>query len=158
LTRSVRTIACSCLRFTLAELGRCAECVDLFVRDARVSCGGTSEEAAVEFKDRDALLDLGRRIMSGEFDVGAGRLVPPLRTRHVLSNITLFGEKTGHASGYSFLTVSTVGGTEAPRWLASGRYSDRLCRCSAGCWRFESRTFVSDAMSDDARRLSHARG
>ena len=36
----------------------------------------------------------------GEFEIAVGRLVPPLRCRQVLSNITLFGAEAGHASAY----------------------------------------------------------
>jgi SnoaL-like protein len=128
----------------LLELGRCAEWADLFLPQALVRCPGTGDNASVQFKGRDELLVLGRRLMLGEFDVAAGRLVPPLRCRHLLNNITLFGGEPQGASGYAFLTVTTVGGREPPRWLASGKYSDRLRRCAAGCWRFESRTFIPD--------------
>jgi hypothetical protein len=33
------------------------------------------------------------------------------------------------------------------RWLASGLYTDRLSKCSSGCWRFNSRTFIADGLS-----------
>jgi hypothetical protein len=52
----------------LLELGRCAEWVELFLPDARVSCAGRAEGGA-EFRGREALLGLGRRMASGEFDV-----------------------------------------------------------------------------------------
>jgi hypothetical protein len=126
----------------LLEFGRCSEWADLFSPEAVVRCTGA--QGPVEFKGRDALLALSRRLMLGEFDIAAGDFTPPLRTRHVLSNITLFGDKARDASGYAFLAVTTVGGPEPPRWLASGKYSDRLHRGSAGCWRFQSRVFIPD--------------
>ena len=129
----------------LLELGRCTEWADLFLPQAFLRCAGTSEEAPVEFKGRDSLVALSRRLMVGEFDVAAGRLTPPLRTRQALSNITLFGDGARHASGYAFVTVTTVGDAEPPRWLGAGKYSDRLHRCPAGRWRFESRTFIPDS-------------
>jgi hypothetical protein len=131
----------------LLELGRCEEWADLFSPQALVRCAGAREQAPVEFKGRNELLVLGRRLMLGEFDVAVGCLAPPLRCRHLMSNITLFGDEARHASGYGFLTVTTIGGREPPRWLASGRYSDRLFKCPAGCWRFESRTFIPDSAS-----------
>jgi SnoaL-like protein len=129
----------------LLELDRCEEWADLFSPQAVVRCTSAREQAPLEFKGRDELLVLGRRLMLGEFDVAVGRLAPPLRCRHLISNITLFGAEARHALGYGFLTVTTIGGREPPRWLASGRYSDRLYRCSAGCWRFESRTYIPDS-------------
>src|SRR6267154_464504 len=48
----------------LLELGRCTEWADLFLPQALVRCAGASEQAPVEFKGRDALLALGRRLMS----------------------------------------------------------------------------------------------
>jgi hypothetical protein len=128
----------------LLELGRCAEWVDLFSPHAVIQCPGTGEHAGVQFKGREELLALGRRLVLGEFDVAVGRLVPPLRCRHLLSNITLFESERRGASGYAFVTVTTVGGPEPPRWLASGKYADRLHRCGSGCWQFESRTFTPD--------------
>jgi hypothetical protein len=129
----------------LLELGRCEEWADLFSPHALVRCTGAGEQAPVEFKGRDELLVLGRRLMLGEFDVAVGRLAPPSRCRHLMSNITLFAEDARHASGYGFLTVTTIGCRDPPRWLASGRYSDRLYKSSAGCWCFETRTFIPDS-------------
>jgi hypothetical protein len=128
----------------LLELGRCAEWVDLFLPNALVRCAGTGKRASGQFKGRDELLALGRRLMLGEFDVAVGCLVPPSRCRHLLGNITLFGTDTRHALGYGFLTVTTIGGSEPPRWLGSGRYSDRLYKSSGGCWQFENRMFIPD--------------
>lgn len=129
----------------LLELGRCEEWADLFLPHAVVRCADATEQAPVEFKGGTQLLLLGRRLMRGEFDVTLGTLVPPLRCRHFLSSIALFGEDTRHASGYAFLTVTTIGGRDPPRLLASGRYSDRLFKSTAGCWQFESRTFTAGA-------------
>jgi len=128
----------------LLELGRCAEWADLFFPDGILRCAGAHGQAPVEFKGRTELLSLGKRLMRGELDIAAGNLAPPLRCRQVLSNITLFEQQARHASGYAFVNVTTIGGREAPRWLASGRYSDQLFKCAAGCWRFERRVFVGD--------------
>ena len=129
----------------LLDLGRCAEWADLFLPDALVRCTCTDARASTQFKGREELLALGRRLMLGEFDLAVGRLVPPLRCRHLLSNITLFESERRGASGYAFLTVTTVGGPEPGRRLASGKYLDRLHKSAAGCWRFASRTFIADS-------------
>lgn len=129
----------------LLELGRCTDWAELFFPHALVRWSGPREQRPIEFKGHDELLDLGRRLMCGEFDIATGRGMPPLRYRHFLSNITLFGHEARRASGYAFLTVTTIGGREPPRWLVSGTYSDRLFRCPAGCWRFESRSFTADS-------------
>ena len=129
----------------LLELGRCAEWVDLFSPHAVIHCPGGGEHDGVQFKGREEFLALGRRLMLGEFDVAVGPLVPPLRCRHLLSNITLFESERRGAIGYALVTVTTAGGAEPPRWLASGKYSDQLHRCGTGCWQFESRTFIPDS-------------
>ena len=129
----------------LLELGRCAEWANLFAPQAAFRYVRANETSPVEFRGREELLALGQRLMRGEFDLALGNVaVSPLRARHHLSNVTLFGGGHGQASGYAFLTVATIGGTEPPRWLASGMYSDSLFKNPAGCWCFESRTFTAD--------------
>ena len=140
----------------LLELGRCTEWVDLFLPQALVRCAGARGQTPIEFKGRDELLVLGRRLMCGEFDIAAGSNVPPLRCRNILSNITLFGNEARRAAGYAFLTVTTIGGREPPRWLASGAYSDRLFKCPAGSWRFESRMFIADGAEGAVLSANHA--
>src|SRR5690349_18794797 len=101
----------------LLELGRCVEWADLFAPQAIVRCPLRGGRTPVEFKGRDELLNLGRRLILGEFDVAAGDFTPPLRCRHALTNITLFSADARNVSAYAFLTVTTVGGREPPRWL-----------------------------------------
>jgi hypothetical protein len=105
-------------------------------------CALTGSRGPIEFQGRDELLALGRRLVLGQFDVAIGDLALPLRCRHTLTNVTLFSTEARNLWGYALLTVMTVGGKAPPRWLASGRHSDRLRKCAAGCWRFESRTFT----------------
>jgi len=138
----------------LLELGRCEEWVDLFFPEALVRRSGANGPSSVEFRGHNELLGLGCRLMRGEFDLAVCRLAPPSRCRHVLTNITLFGHEARHASGYAFPTVTTIGGAQPPRWLASGKYSDRLHRCPAGCWRFQSRTFIADSAEAAALRAN----
>jgi hypothetical protein len=127
----------------LPEFGRCAEWVELFLPDARVCCASSGDQGT-ESRSRDALLALGRRMACGEFDLVLGNLAPPLRTRHLLSNITLFGTDTKSAEGCAVVTVTTLGGPNPPRWLASGTYADRFYKGAEGCWRIQSRTFIAD--------------
>src|SRR5436190_17246504 len=75
----------------LLELGRCADWGDLFAPGALVRCAGNGGKAPIEFKGRDQLLALARRLIQGEFDLALGPLAPPLRCRHLLSSISLFG-------------------------------------------------------------------
>jgi hypothetical protein len=132
----------------LLDLGRCTEWADLFAPDAVVRCADARDPdardpcAIQQFQGHDELLTLGRRLMSGEFDIALGSVAPPLRCRHLLSNITLFGEGPHHASAFAYVTVISIGGIEPPRWMASG-YCDRLRKCPAG-WRFENRRFDAD--------------
>ena len=127
----------------LLELGRAADWVELFDPYALVRCGGEARQ----FKGRAELLELARRMIAGEFDVAAVMTKPPSRCRHTLTDISLFSDAaTGGATGYAHLTVTAVGGPDPPRWLASGMYSDRLHRCGAGCWRFESRILKVDGV------------
>jgi hypothetical protein len=140
----------------LIELGRCTEWAALFLPDALVHCAGAGEPTSVKFKGRNELVTLGHRMIHGEFDIALGRIMPPLRCRHSLSNITLFGAGARRASGHGFLTVTTIGGREPPRWLGSGRYSDRLYKCSAGCWQFEDRTFIPDGSESSVLSANQA--
>jgi SnoaL-like domain len=123
----------------LPELGRSAEWVELFLPEAQVRCG-----EAGEFKGREALGALARRLANGEFDLALGGLAPPLRTRHLLSNITLSSTDSRRASGHAVVTVTSIGGPEPPRWLASGRYTDHFAKGAEGCWRFERRMYIAD--------------
>jgi hypothetical protein len=135
----------------LLELGRAADWVELFDPYALVRCTAGSWQ----FKGKAQLLELARRMIAGEFDVAAGVVVPPAHCRHTLTDISLFSEgATGGATGYAHLTVTAAGGAGPPRWLASGMYSDRLHRCGAGCWRFESRVLRVDGV--DASRTAPA--
>jgi hypothetical protein len=121
----------------LLELGRAGEWVDLFVPNALVRCGSQ------QFHGRSELLILARRMVAGEFDLTVGELTPPLRCRHSLSDVSLFADGASGASGYAHLSVSTLDDAGSPRWLASGTYSDKLSKCGAGCWRFDSRLLTS---------------
>jgi len=121
----------------LLELGRISDWVDLFVPNALFRCGSQ------QFKGRAELLDLARRTIEGEFDLAIGPLPSRARCRHSLSDVSLFAAGLGHASGFAHLNVLAVGDAGAPRWLASGVYSDKLSRCGAGCWRFDSRALTA---------------
>lgn len=121
----------------LLELGRAAEWVDLFVPNALLRCG------AQQFKGRAELLELACRTIAGQFDLAAGPGTSPGRYRHSLSDVSLFADGMQRASGFAHLNVFTVGAAGAPRWLACGVYSDKLSRCAAGCWRFESRLLMA---------------
>jgi hypothetical protein len=135
------------------ELGRYyEEWAQLFIPDALVSCPEFGSRLGVQFNGTKEQVAFARRLASGEFDLAVGRLVPPLQCRHLVSNITLFGTEPQGASAYALATVTAVGGPEPPRWLASGRYSDRLSKSAAGCWRFQSRTFTPDGCSPCTRR------
>jgi hypothetical protein len=126
----------------LIELGRACDWVELFDPYALVRCAGASRQ----FKGRAELLDLARRSIAGEFDLAAGVMTPPAHCRHTLTDISLFSGADAGATGYAHLTVTAAGGGGAPRWLASGTYSDRLHRCGAGCWRFECRVLTIDGL------------
>jgi len=123
----------------LLELGRASEWADLFVPHALIRCGSQ------QFKGRAELLELARRTIAGKFDLAVGHLTPPVRCRHSLSDVSLFADGAGGASGFAHLNVSAVGDAGAPRWLASGTYSDKLSKCGAGCWRFDSRVLTAGA-------------
>jgi hypothetical protein len=134
----------------LLELGRPKEWVNLFAQNALLYCTGPNDAASVQFKGHGELLALGHRIMLGEFDLALGPLTPPSRHRHLLNNITLFENDRRHASGYAILTITTLGGPEPPRPLASGIYTDSLHKNAAGCWQFETRTFTPDTAAAPA--------
>jgi hypothetical protein len=120
----------------LLELGRACQWADLFTPTALLRCGSR------QFKGRAELLELAQRMIAGEFDLAAGPLTPPVRCRHTLSDVSLFADGAG-AAGFAHLNVSAVGDGDAPRWLASGVYSDKLSKCGAGCWRFDSRVLTA---------------
>jgi hypothetical protein len=140
----------------LLELGRATEWADLFelyaqvrcVESVSANCADTRGQSARQYKGRVELIELARRMIAGEFDLAAGELTPASRCRHTLSNISFFAESAqGTASGYAHFSVTTAGGAGGagvPRWLASGLYADKLRRCGAGCWRFESRVLTLD--------------
>jgi SnoaL-like domain len=128
----------------LLELEQYAEWANLYGLHARVRFIHGSEQSPVEFRGRDQLLTLGQRLRRGEVGFGFGNVGPRVRVRHHLTNITLFGDGPRWALGYAFLTVATLGGAQAPRWVASGVYSDRLSKNPAGCWCFQERTFTED--------------
>jgi len=135
----------------LLELRRAADWVELFDPYALVRCAGGSQQ----FKGRAELLELARRMIAGEFDLAAGVMTPPSPCRHALTDISLFsGGADGGATGYAHLTVTAADGTGPPRWLASGMYSDRLHKCGAGCWRFESRVLTVNAAHQDPIKRS----
>jgi hypothetical protein len=121
----------------LLELGRSSDWVDLFVPHALLRCGSQ------QFRGRAELLEFAQRMVAGQFDLAVGYLTPPVRCRHSLSDVSLFADGAGRASGFAHLTVSAVGDAGTPRWLASGMYSDKLSKCGAGCWRFDSRVLTS---------------
>jgi len=121
----------------LLELGRACEWVDLFVPHALVRCG------AQQFKGRAELLDLAKRTIAGEFDLALGPLPAHAHCRHSLSDVSLFAEGLEHASGFAHLNVFAAGEAGAPRWLAFGTYADKLSKCGAGCWRFDSRVLTA---------------
>jgi len=122
----------------LLELGRAAEWADLFIPNAILRCGSQ------QLKGRANLLDLGQRMIAGEFDLAVGPLTPPVRCHHSLSDVSLFADGAG-AAGFAHLNVSAVGDGGAPRWLVSGMYSDKLSKCGSGCWRFDSRVLTVGA-------------
>lgn len=143
----------------LIELGRADEWVDLFEPYALVR----SSDGSHQFKGRAELLKVARRMITGEFDLTVGPMAPPLHCRHTLTDISLFSDGVqGNAKGYAHLAVTAAGGAGAPRWLASGMYSDQLRRCGGGCWLFETRVLTVDrtasslAVPGSAEQLSPA--
>jgi len=132
----------------LLELGRCEDWLDLFTPHALVRFVGANEQSGVQqLKGRDELLVLGRRLMLGELNVALGRITPPLRCRHFLGNITVYGDSARSVLGYAYLAVNTIGGAKPRRCLASGMYSDKLHMWGGG-WCFESRTYIADGEPD----------
>lgn len=129
----------------LLELARPEEWTELFEPLGAITV--TTADAApstLEFRGRSELLALARRMTSGEYDLAAGLLSPRVKCHHTLANICLYSHGRG-AAGYAHLTVTCGGGSEPPRWLASGLYADQLTRCSSGCWRFRARTYVASS-------------
>jgi hypothetical protein len=117
----------------LLELERYADWARLFGPHAVVSYVCTDGQSPIEIKGPETLVLLGQRLMRSDFVSALGdHATPAVRARHHLTNIILFGEGRGCASGYAFLTVVTIGGTEPPRRLATGMYSDRLLKNAAG--------------------------
>jgi len=143
----------------LPELGRLKEWVALFDPHAALRCRGQ------EFKGREELIRLGELIASHRFDIavgelshGAGEVGRPSRLRHSITNLCLFEEDAHHVSGVAQVLVLSVGAGE-PQWIASGTYSDRLHKCSSGCWCFQSRIFTADtgAPTDRSHSTGHPR-
>jgi hypothetical protein len=121
----------------LLELGRAVEWVDLFASQALLRCGSQ------QFKGRDQLLNLARRMIEGEFDLAVGSLTAPTPCRHSLSDVCLFARGESGAAGFAHLNVFAGDDVGAPRLLFSGMYSDQLSRCGTGCWQFVNRVLAS---------------
>lgn len=129
----------------LLDLGKCEEWTDLFESRAVVRCSGrVGATMQAEFAGREELLQLARETGNGTFNLALVRVNPPVLCRHILSNICLFAEGNRNARGCAHLMVTTRGELEPPRWVATGVYFDRLCKCASGCWKFESRVFIPD--------------
>jgi hypothetical protein len=129
----------------LLELGHFKEWASLFEPQATVRCVRSGDALVIEeaFSGRDEIIKLGQRICLGQFDLGAGELVPPSRCRRFVSNISLSKDGMGRASGRALLAAIAIG-TSDPRWISSGMYSDQLTKSASGCWRFASRNFARD--------------
>ena len=132
----------------LSELGRVKEWVELFEPQATLRCLQTDAGRIVEYRfvGRADLTRLGEQIARGEFDVAVGEFARTSRLRHVIGNVCLFAGGTRRASGIAQVVVVSVGSGE-PRWIASGTYTDQLTKCSAGCWRIQSRSYTSDGVT-----------
>ncbi len=151
----------------LPELGRIKEWVELFEAQAVLHCVQEDAGRLIEhqFTGRADLTRLGEQIAHGQFDIAVGDFGRASRLRHVLGNVCLFAEGARHASGIAQVTIVSVGSGE-PRWIASGTYVDVLSKCSAGCWRIQSRTYTADgatavplgqkASTAFSRRATHA--
>jgi SnoaL-like domain len=143
----------------LIELGRTREWAELFVPEGWATCESPLDESLKRpFKGRAQLLDLARQMAAGEFDLTTGRLTPVTRCRRVLTDISLFAEGSGSALGFAHLTVTSMATREPPRWIASGRYHDRLGRNASGCCQFNSRTFIADDCAAAVVSASPPRG
>jgi hypothetical protein len=128
----------------LIELGRCGEWADLFVPLGSIVCEAQNGPTGRSFKGRDQLVELGRQMIAGDFDLTVGPLTPPICCRRVLSDISLFAHGTSVALGFAHLTVTSISGGEPPTWIASGLFRDLLNKSASGCWRFENRTYVPE--------------
>jgi hypothetical protein len=85
-------------------------------------------------------------MIAGDFDLAVGSLIPRARCRHSLSDVSLFADRAEGASGFAHLNVVALSDVGAPHWLASGTFSDKLSKCGAGCWRFDSRVLTVDGL------------
>jgi hypothetical protein len=132
----------------LLEFGRCKEWVTLFEPQAVLRCVQSASGPHVEyqFRGHEELRQVGERITRRQFDVAVGQPPPAGRLRHMISDVCLFREGTGHALGIAQVAVLLIGGG-APRWYATGTYADRFTRCLSGCWRFASRCFTADGVA-----------
>jgi hypothetical protein len=131
----------------LLELKREAEWVALFAPNAtfRFVSGQVEHNPARSYSGSAELLVLARQLIGGNRLFLGEEDSRGARGRHHLSNLSLYDDGPGRASGYAYLTVLSIG-ADAPTWLASGLYADRLTKCSAGCWRFASRTLTVDGV------------
>jgi hypothetical protein len=134
----------------LIELGQCTEWAELFVPQGSIVCEAHNGPTGRSFKGRDQLIELGRHMIAGEFDLTVGPLTPTVCCRRVLTDISLFAHGTSAALGFAHLTVTSISGQESPRWIASGLFRDLLSKSGSGCWRFESRTYVPEGATTRA--------
>lgn len=139
----------------LLDLGLCEAWAELFEAQAVVRTAGAAF-ATREFSGRPQLIELARDTFEGRFNLYLQTLSPAVRSHHILSNVCLYADGAHYARGYAHLLVTTRGEREAPRWLASGIYSDRLSKCGSGCWRFQSRTLTLGGAELTAAALPRA--
>jgi hypothetical protein len=122
----------------LLDLERCEEWSRLFESGAIIRCSGGRQ-----FQGHDELLKLARDTVAGTINLALVEMKPAVRSRHMLTNVCLYGEGHRMAYGYVHLLVASRGVLPS-RHLAAGVYFDQLLRTSSGCWRFGSRLFTSD--------------
>ena len=106
-------------------------------------------DAFVELFTDDALLDLGVRIKGkNAIRESMQKRSEEIRSRHVLTNISIEVQDSRHARGISYLTLYRHVGTESLRAeipvpstvpTAVGHYEDAFVLTDAG-WRFKART------------------
>src|SRR5579862_9784995 len=134
----------------LIELGQCTEWAELFVPQGSIVREAHNGPTGRSFKGRDQLIELGRHMIAGEFDLTVGPLTPTVCCRRVLTDISSFAHGTSAALGFAHLTVTSISGQESPRWIASGLFRDLLSKSGSGCWRFENRTYVPEGATTRA--------
>ena len=106
-------------------------------------------DAFVELFADDALLDLGMQIKGKEaIRESMQKRSDEIRSRHVLTNISIEVQDSQHARGISYLTLYRHVGTESLRTeipipatlpTAVGHYEDAFLLTPEG-WRFKTRT------------------